>query len=148
MKYTREELSQLSYKSWMETIATELNNAGYKGDGYDSDSGRFRSNFGPYKVLDQEYFFMGAIRDPKAMDYLKSIGLVNNGRCPMCGNDISGTPSLFTSGLVQGLNYHICSSCRKEGQRISINPTNNTGCIAALLLVPWNIIKQLLTPLI
>ena len=48
MKYTREELSQLSYKSWMETIATELNNAGYKGDGYDPEAGRFRRNFGPF----------------------------------------------------------------------------------------------------
>ena len=147
MKYTREELSQLSYKSWMETIATELNNAGYKGDGYDPVAERFRCNFGPYEVGNEEDFFMGAIRDPKAMEYLKSIGLVNNGRCPMCGDDISGTPSLFTSGLVQDLNYHICSSCRKEGQRISINSANKTGCLVTLLLVPWNIIKQLLSAL-
>lgn len=147
MKYTREEISQLSYKSWMETIATELNNAGYQGDGYDPEAGRFRRNFGPYEVLDPAHFFMGAINDHEAMDYLKSIGLVNNGRCPMCGGDITGTPGIFTDGFNSKLNFHICSSCRKEGQRISINPANNTGCLVTLCLLPWYTIKQLLTNL-
>lgn len=102
-------------------------------------------NIAPYKVDDDRYFFMGAINDAKAMDYLKSIGLVNNGRCPICGSPIKGVPSRFTSGMNPNLNFHICSSCRREGQRISINPSNNFGCILALVMFPWYIIKNVFT---
>ena len=142
MKYTRNQVVLLSYKSWMEIIALELNNAGFKGENYDPEIGRFRRNFGPYKVHDPYYFFMGAINDPQAMEYLKSIGLVNNGRCPMRGREIVGTPSVFTCGFNSELNFHICTSCRKEGKRKSINPANNSGCLVTLLLLPWYAIKN------
>lgn len=140
MKYSVEELSNMSYQEWMETIAKELNDAGFKGEGYSATEGRFIRNAFPYEVRDVRYFFMGAINDAAAMDYLKSIGLVNNKRCPMCGMPIKGEPSRFTDGSNPQLNFHICSSCRKEGQRIS---TNNSGCLLALALIPWHIIKHI-----
>ena len=94
----------------------------------------------PYEVHDVSTFFMGAINDANAMDYLKSIGLVNNGRCPMCGAAIKGTPSKFTDGMNPNLNFQICSSCRREGQRM-----NKTGCMLAIVLFPWSIIKNIFT---
>lgn len=142
MKYSAEEINRMSYHEWMETIADELNAAGFKGEGYSATENRFMKNAAPYKVHDDRYFFMGAIDDANAMDYLKSIGLVNNGRCPMCGAPIKGTPSRFTSGMNHNLNFHICSSCRREGQRISINPSNKSECILAFVMLPWYIIKN------
>lgn len=145
MKYSTEEINSMSYREWMETIAKELNEAGFKGEGYNAATGRFMKNVAPYEVQDIGTFFLGAINDAQAMDYLKSIGLVNNGRCPMCGAVIKGTPSRFTDGMNPNLNFHICSSCRKEGQRMSINPANNSGCMLAFVLFPWNIIKNIFT---
>lgn len=144
MRYSSEVLNSLSYLEWMETIAKELNAAGFKGDGFSEEAGRFMRNISPYEVHDVRYFFMGAINDAKAMDYLKSIGLVNNGRCPMCGAVIKGTPSSFTSGTNKDLNFHICTSCRKQGQRESINPANNLGCMLAIALIPWHFVKNIL----
>lgn len=142
MKYSTEEVNNMSYQEWMETIAKELNEAGFKGDGYSETTGQFIKNAAPYKVRNISTFFMGAINDSNAMDYLKSIGLVNNGHCPMCGAVIKGAPSRFTSGMNPNLNFHICSSCRREGQRISINPSNS-GCMLAFILLPWHIIKDI-----
>lgn len=145
MKYSTENINNISYHEWMETIANELNAAGFKREGYNAAENKFMKNVAPYKVDDDRYFFMGAINDAKAMDYLKSIGLVNNGRCPICGSPIKGVPSRFTSGMNPNLNFHICSSCRREGQRISINPSNNFGCILTLVMFPWYIIKNVFT---
>lgn len=133
MKYSAEEIKAMSYSEWMETIAKELNAAGFKTRGI------------AYKVYDASTFFLGAINDAKAMDYLKSVGLVNNGRCPMCGGPIKGTPSRFTDGMNPNLNFHICSSCRREGQRMSINPANNSGCMLTFVLLPWYVIKDIFT---
>lgn len=143
MKYTKEKLATMSYVEWMKAIAEELNAAGFKTSGYSKENGRFMNNIAPYEVHNANYFFMGAINDPKAMDYLKSIGLVNNGRCPMCGGEIKGLPSTFTCGNNPNLNFQICSSCRKEGERISLNPAQNSGCLLALALIPWHLVKSL-----
>lgn len=138
MIYSKEQVSSMSYMEWMETIARELNSAGFI----------MHKNFSlPFHVSEDNvsYFFMGAINKPKEMDYLKSIGLVNNGRCPMCGRAINGTPSIFIDTLHPGLDFHICSSCRREGQRVSINHMNNPGCgcVGALILMPLHLIRLL-----
>lgn len=141
MYYSAKEINSISYQEWMEIIAKELNAAGFKGESYNIAVGRFVKNMAEYKVHDANTFFMGAINDANAMDYLKSIGLVNNGRCPMCGAVIKGVPSKFTDGMNPNLNFQICSSCRKKGQRMSINPSNNLGCVLAFILFPYYIIK-------
>ena len=144
MKYSAEKVNNMSYSDWMETIAKELNAAGFMAEGYSEEHHRFMKNIAPYIVRDVRYFFMGAINDAKAMDYLKFIGLVNNGRCPICGNSIKGTPSMFTSGLNPDLCFHICARCRRDGQSISMNPASHSGCILVLLLMPLQIIKNML----
>ena len=75
MKYSAEKVNNMSYSDWMETIAKELNAAGFKAEGYSEEHHRFMKNIAPYIVRDVRYFFMGAINDAKAMDYLKFIGL-------------------------------------------------------------------------
>lgn len=147
MKYSAEEINNLSYLEWMEIIAKELNAAGFKGRGYSETAGCMMKDISPYNVdMDNvHYFFLGCINDAKAMDYLKSLGLVNNKRCPMCGAVIKGRPSKFTDGFNPDLNFHICSSCRRDGQGISINSAKSSGCLLALILIPWNLIKNLFT---
>lgn len=141
MKYSPEDLNGMSYLSWMETIAKELNAAGFRTKGFKDEGGKIIPGYVPYEVYNVYTFFEGAINDSSAMDYLKSIGLVNNKRCPICGSPIKGTPSQYTYSLNPGLNYHICSSCRRQGQSQSIHNSKNSGCIVALILMPWHIIK-------
>lgn len=88
-------------------------------------------------------FFMGGIRDSKALEYLKSIGLVDNGRCPICGNMMEDNPGRFTSGYDSSFHFQICQSCARHGKRTSVNPANNSGCMLALLLFPWCAVKSL-----
>ena len=71
MRYSTEEINRMSYLEWMETIAKELNAAGFKGEGYNAAAKRFMKNVAPYDVHDVNSFFMGSIDDSKAMDYLK-----------------------------------------------------------------------------
>ena len=144
MKYSSEDLNGMSYPEWMETICKELNEAGFKGDGFSPEKHKFVKNYSPYEVHDARYFFMGSLNDYKAMDYLKSIGLVDNGRCPLCGAQIKGTPSRYTYGLNPKLNFHICSSCRRDGQSMSVYPSKS-GCIVALILMPWHLLKNMFT---
>lgn len=86
---------------------------------------------------------MGVLRDVNALEYLKSIGLINNGRCPMCGNSIDGNPGRFTSGYNSAFHFQICQNCACHGKRASVNPANNTGCIISLLLMPWYLVKNM-----
>ena len=113
MEYSKEQVASMPYLTWMETIAKELNEAGFKSD---------KKLSTPYSVSEDNvtYFFMGAINDPNAMKYLKRIGLVNNGRCPMCGEKIKGSPSNFVDNLHPGLDFHICSYCSIDGQSFSV----------------------------
>ena len=142
MKYTAEQVNSMPYLEWMQTIAKELNDAGFLTKGM----GGARV---PYQVYEQDprYFFLGSINDSDAMDYLKELGLVNNGRCPMCGAEIKGEPWRFTDGYNSSLNFHICKRCAKEGGAMSVNPANHTGCLVAILLAPWATIKSLISQL-
>lgn len=136
MKYTIEQVNSMSYLEWMQTIAKELNDAGFRTKGME---GRV-----PYSVCERDchYFFLGSINDSDAMDYLKEIGLVNNGRCPMCGAEIKGGPWRFTDGYNSSLNFHICKRCAREGQAMSVNPANSSGCLVAILFAPWAMLKS------
>ena len=143
MKYTSEQVNALSYVDWMETIAKELNDAGYKTSAYSEELHRFAKNCGPYIVYDARTFFLGSIDDVAALNYLKDIGLVNNGRCPMCGARITGSGWQFTSGSNPSYHFQICRECGGEGRRTSLNPANHSGCVLAFLLAPWRMIKGL-----
>lgn len=78
MKYTSEYINELSFRGYLEIMASELNKNGFR----DYDGGE-------YEVDDDskfwKYFMMGPVNDPKAMTFLKNQGLIENGRCPTCG---------------------------------------------------------------
>ena len=143
MYYTSSQVRNMTYEQWMDTIAKELNAAGFKARGYNSETGKWQDNFALYEVRDYESFFMGGISDVNALEYLKSIGLVNNGRCPECGNNIYDNSGRFTSGFNSSYHFQICQDCVNRGRKISMNPANK-GCLISLLFTPWYLVKSAL----
>ena len=115
IKYSSDFINSLSLIEWNNLIVQELNNAGFGKYEYDkqkrcnqhllySESQRIVP-----KNINDEF-----IKLPKeAIDYLKSIGLLNNGRCPYCGNVIDGYP-IDNQNPTKNATFHICSNCAKR----------------------------------
>lgn len=145
MKYSVQQVRQMTWQEWNETMAKELNAAGFRMRGLNPDLGRWEDDREPFKAdaSDPETFVLGTLRKVKEYEYLKSIGLLNNGRCPMCGSPIYSNPGRFTSGFDSSVHFQICQNCCSKGRRTSVNPANNSGCMIALLLMPWQLIKSL-----
>lgn len=148
MKYTAEQVKAMSWREWAETMARELNEAGFKHVGITSDpeTHALRKELKPYSVEEDadgpKLFLLGSVESSKEIDYLKNIGLLNNGRCPMCGNMINGSPGRFTSGYDPNYHFQVCQNCVQKRENGAVNPANQ-GCIVALLFIPFNLIKHI-----
>jgi len=105
MKYSKDYLNNLTYKDYILLMAEELNNNGFtdKGKKYEVSTdvnGNFVSDFFRGFVL--------SLEDKGAVDFLKEIGLLNNGRCPLTGlmySQLSQTS--YTSEHNPAINYDI-----------------------------------------
>lgn len=135
-KYTSSEINSLSWQEWNELMAKELNAAGFKAKVF---NGREWTRTGKYSAnIEPKYFAQGI--DVAGLEYLKEIGLVNNGRCMQCGKPIYGTPGRFTDGFNHDWHYQICQDCVKtRGGMIRSNQPSG-GCLVALLLLPLTLI--------
>ncbi len=134
----------MTWHQWNETMAKELNEAGFKARGFNSKLGKWVDNYCDYSApSDPELFILGEVDGVKEIDYLKEIGLLNNGRCPDCGKPINGMPARFTSGSNHNMHYQICQSCCNKGKGMSVNPANNSGCMVALLFMPFAALLKL-----
>ena len=134
----------MSWQEWNEAMAEELNQKGFKAKEFNQDEHRWKKT-GKYKAGDDpKLFVLGTIEDSDAISYLKDVGLLNNGRCPMCGGPIYDNPGRFTSGYDPNFHFQICQNCVKSrgGLRKS-NSTSGSGCIVALILFPWYLLKNL-----
>lgn len=145
MKYTTEQVRQMSWAEWNDTMAKELNEAGFRARGFNPEIGRWEDNREPYKAdsSDPKIFILGIVEGAAEYEYLKRVGLLNNGRCPMCGEPIYGNPGRFTFGDDHNAHFQICQNCVNKGRRTSINPANNSGCMLAIILLPWYFVKSL-----
>lgn len=147
MKYTSEQINSMSWHEWNQTMAKELNDAGFRTMEYQQVKKNVYKNADNalYFTLEDspELFILGAVYKSPELDYLKRLGLLNNGRCPMCGNKISRNTGLFTYSLNPAVNFEICHSCVKKWKRISMSQ-NNYGCLIALLLFPYHLLKFIL----
>jgi len=145
MKYTSYQIRQMSWAEWNATMANELNSAGFRCRGFNEETRKWENNRDLYRAdsSDPKIFILGTVDGAKEYEYLKSIGLLNNGRCPMCGGSIDGNPARFTSGYDHNAHFQICQSCCNRGRKRSLNHANNSGCIIALLVLPWHLIKSL-----
>ena len=117
MKYSTSQICQMTWQEWNETMAKELNYAGFKARGFNEQIGRWLDNYTKYEAgSDPDTFILGEVSGTREIDYLKRLGLLNNGRCPMCGRPIYGNPARFTSGFDPTMNFQICQSCCEKGQ--------------------------------
>ena len=135
MRYTSDEINRMSWTEWVETMAKELNSAGYRKMVRDNQTGEW-SRIGEYNALEPKMFVM-LIDDSSAISYLKSIGLLNNGRCPMCGDRTFNNPGRFTNHRDNNIHFQICQNCATTGikrKRSSLSSIVIFGSILAVLL--------------
>ena len=106
MKYSRNDLDNLMYKDYILLIAEELNKNGFK-----ESNGKLyevTTNVHGGFVSDFSRGFILSIKDQKAIDFLKQVGLLNNGRCPLTGLMLSpATTMTYTSEYGSNIQYDI-----------------------------------------
>lgn len=123
MKYTRSSVRAMNPDEYRMALCNELNSAGFR-EHFNGDA---------FEYEPDEFIFSGNIEnDPKAVDYLKSIGLLDNGKCPFCCEREDGLYVL--QNLRNGVSVHVCEHCYKER---SIQGKRKRGCFccSAILLV-------------
>ena len=143
MKYTAEQVRQMTWAEWNDAMAKELNEAGFRARGYNPELGRWENNRELYKADPSEpkIFILGTVDSAPEYEHLKKVELLNNGG-PMCGEPIYGNPGRFTSGYDYNAHFQICQNCVNKGRHTSVNPANNKGCMLALFFL-YHLIKGL-----
>lgn len=77
MKYTRNQVGNMSSMTYLETMCQELKKAGFHA--------KQRGNRPPHEYEPHDAVFGGDIVfNIEAVCYLRNIGLLDNGKCPMC----------------------------------------------------------------
>lgn len=133
-KYTREKVKAMTQDEYESTICKELNDAGFRHE--------FNGERHEYYPSDS-VFGGGIVFDPEAVAYLKRIGLVDNGKCPMCSareDDLNYKLQNQRNGVV----YHVCKSCYKQYAQQE-QAKRGCGCclgtIVIIGLIVWGIMK-------
>ena len=134
MKYTREQVKAMTQEEYESAICKELNNAGF----------RQEFNGEQFEYEPDEFTFGGAIVfDPQAVNHLKHVRLLDNGKCPMCSvreDDLIYKLQNLHSGAI----YHVCKSCYKRYARQE-KEKRAKGCslmgIVIIALIIWGIVK-------
>jgi hypothetical protein len=128
MKYTKEDLSNMTYKEYVLLMAEELNNNGFTDNGKSYEvSTDVNGNF----VSDFFRAFILSMRDKNAVDFLKEVGLLNNGRCPLTGLMYSpSTKTSYVSEYNPTINYDI------NGMWLEYTKVKrNWGCFLAIPII-------------
>lgn len=138
MFYTREELNNLTYKEYVLLIAKELNSNGFS----DKEGNEFNvgSDIHGNFVSDFSLGFIMSLKDAAAVDFLKHIGLLNNGRCPLTGlmiNEHNKTTYMSEENVKFDINSYWIEHTK---------PTQNWGCILfpilLLIAVIWGFVNS------
>ena len=128
MKYTKEDLSNMTYKEYVLLMAEELNNNGFTDNGKSYEvSTDVNGNF----VSDFFRAFILSMRDKNAVDFLKEVGLLNNGRCPLTGLMYSPSTKIsYVSEYNPTINYDI------NGMWLEYTKVKrNWGCFFAIPII-------------
>lgn len=121
-EYTSSYLNSITWQEWNNIMAKELNKAGFRHNKWNSLKGCYEMEEFVASADNPQSFILGEVSKFEEVEYLKSRKLMNNGRCPKCGNPIIGNPCLYTYGKDDRINYHICLSCAKSHGTVEINP--------------------------
>lgn len=133
MMYSKEDLNNLTYKDYILLMAEELNNNGFTDNGKKYEvSTDVNGNF----VSDLFRAFVLSMEDKGAVDFLKGIGLLNNGRCPLTGLMYSqSSKTSYTSEYNSSINYDIN---RKWFEYTKVK--RNWGCFFSIPIIIVGII--------
>lgn len=134
MKYTREQVKAMTQDEYESAICDELNAAGFRSE--------FHGEFHEYQP-DESTFGGAIVFDPKAVEYLKQIGLLDNGKCPMCSvkeDELQYKLQNQNSGVV----FHVCKSCYKQYARQE-RAKRGCGCcigiIVIIVILIWGVVR-------
>ena len=119
--YSSSYINSISWLEWNNIMAKELNDGGFKRSRWDSSKGSYERVQFVTCAENPQSFILGEVSKYEEIEFLKNKKLLNNGRCPKCGNPIIGNPCRFTSGKDNRINYHICQSCAKNHGTIDFN---------------------------
>lgn len=152
MKYTSDYINSLSFDEYLDLMVKELNDNNFVDKG-----------FGEFKVYHdnpvmKRHFMLDVVDNTEALAYLRSIGLLDNGRCPSCGAPMNtGTRFYWYDRRFPERKFSVCYGChetRFHGDGHSLNGTtkqvpapynhNSAGCILGMLLIPYNVILSLI----
>lgn len=116
-KYDPFDIRSLTINEFNKLIAFELNKAGFKN--------RIRKNGDIYECSyepDEHMLDLSVTNDISAINYLKVIGLLDNGKCPRCGYSMPTNIYSFTCSHPPFSSFSICKDCYNGGlqmQRMS-----------------------------
>lgn len=154
MKYNSEYINSLSFREYIKLMADELNSNGFK------EYGKYEYNSFENDPSMRRLFMMGPVNDPKAMAFLKSLGLLENGRCPSCGAPMSVYRYTWYDRRYPSKKFYVCYGCSKNNGRGdghsmdgcpsgAPNQSNSgSGCMVGLLLLPFHMVKALVMNII
>jgi hypothetical protein len=131
MKYISTAIENISHQQFVSLICQELNEAGYK-------IKRIAGGESVYEEYEahEDIVIVDVIKDTTALKYLKDIGLLDNGKCPQCGN-LMNNKYTFTSGFSPYGSYYICKNCFDKGKSMqggSKGQKGNSGCLLFVLI--------------
>ena len=136
MKYKRDLVKSMTQEEYESAICQELNSAGFRHE--------FRGKQFEYQP-DESTFGGSIVFDADAVNHLKQIGLVDNGKCPMCSvreDDLAYKLQNTQSGAI----YHVCKKCYKRYSRQE-QTKRGLGCclggIIVIILIIWGVFKLL-----
>lgn len=139
MKYSREQVKAMTPDQYTKALCMELNNAGFKVTYNDGSTSEFEPSWDVFELCIAE--------NPKAVQYLREIGLIDNGKCPLCSineDDLQYRQRNPKSGEW----YHICKSCYKQSvKRTRTLKGLRCGCCLGMIAIPivviWVLFKLL-----
>ncbi len=121
MKYSREDVKSMYPITYRELICEELNNAGFQHE--------FQGEWMGY-TPDYSTFGGVIVKDGQAVRYLKMIGLINNGKCPWCGEREDTIQYSLTPD--HGVSFHVCKRCYNQH---CIQERHKRGCCSCIVLL-------------
>lgn len=138
MKYSREELKSMSSAQYTNVLCKELNDAGFKVMYNNGSTAPF--------VPSWDVFELSIAENAQAVQYLRELGLIDNGKCPLCTIHEDNL-QYRQRNPKSGEWYHICKSCyqRSEKKNRIIKGCNSSCClgmIAVLSMIIYILVKM------
>lgn len=130
MKYSFEMIINLSLKEYVELIVDELNKNGFRIKGLQNG----KEVFYEYSVPDSPSYFIFGITDYEAIEFLKRIGLLDNGKCPATGKPLGYDRVLWQNGKIGHIRFFISKEFYDQYYG-RVRKTQKGCCLFFLLII-------------